>query len=282
MLYVIGNKRLSLSVESFGAQPVSIKKDGKEMLWQNDNGAWSGSAPILFPYGGNVRVVVNGKEYPKAFHGLAKINEFSFVSQTAASLTLSFKSSAKTKEVFPFDFEFIAKYAVKNTTLFITYTVINPSVDKNLYFSCGGHESFNISGKLEDYYVEFEKPEKLTRMYHEKDGRLLKNADTYPVSDVMCFKDFPVATNDTLIFKGIKSSYVRLRKRGGETVCETHFKGFHNLLCWRAENSPYICVEPWKNLPDTVGEENIEFKDKYGVEKVPPQSEKTIRRKIIY
>ena len=282
MLYVIGNKRFSVSVESTGAQPVSVKKDGKEMLWQNENGAWGKSAPILFPFAGGVKVIVDGKEYPKSFHGVARDKEFSFVSQTQSALTMSLKSSEETKKVYPFDFEFTVTYAVRNTALYITYEVLNPSVDKPLYFACGGHESFNIDGKLDDYFVQFEKTEKFSCVYIDRDGNPIDRPKTCPVSDVLYFKDFPILNSETLVCKNVKSSFVKLVKKGGEAVAETHFKGFKNLLFWRAEQSPYICIEPWKNLPDVLGKEDIEFKDKTGVEKVLLQSEKTVKRKIVY
>ena len=50
MLYVIGNRRLSVTVNSLGAELNSVKKDGKEMLWQNYDGSWAGHSPIMFPF----------------------------------------------------------------------------------------------------------------------------------------------------------------------------------------------------------------------------------------
>ena len=37
------------------------------------------------------------------------------------------------------------------------------------------------------------------------------------------------------------------------------FDGFPNLLLWRGGAGKFICIEPWTNLPDVVGKENIEF-----------------------
>ncbi len=282
MLYIIGNKTLSLCVESFGAQPVSIKKGGEEKLWQHNVGLWQESAPLLFPYAGNVKVLVDGKKYPYVFHGIAKSSEFSLVSQTSSTLTLSLKSNAETKVFYPFDFELLVSYSVRNTTVFIKYTVINPSVDRTLYFSCGGHESFNIKGRLEDYYVKLEKSEPLMRVYHNGGGTLSGKQKVYPATDIIDFNVFKIKNSETLIFKNIKSESATLFNKNGEKVCESYFKGFKNLLFWRAGNLKYICIEPWKNLPDIEGNEYIEFKNKQGVEKVLPQSEKTVKRKIVY
>ena len=42
-----------------------------------------------------------------------------------------------------------------------------------------------------------------------------------------------------------------------------------------------ICLEPWLNLPDTVGERK-EFFQKAGVVCVPPKGKKIFVRKITY
>jgi len=56
--------------------------------------------------------------------------------------------------------------------------------------------------------------------------------------------------------------------------------GFENLLLWHAQDAKYICIEPWMNLPDTEGKENIEFSQKEGVMKVAPNTVKTLTRTI--
>ena len=43
-----------------------------------------------------------------------------------------------------------------------------------------------------------------------------------------------------------------------------------------------ICIEPWLNLTDPVGEELIEFKDKYGVINLMPGEEKVLVRENFY
>ena len=49
MNYYLKNNKLELVIDSFGAQITSVKLDGIEKLWQNDNGSWEGHAPLLFP-----------------------------------------------------------------------------------------------------------------------------------------------------------------------------------------------------------------------------------------
>ena len=280
MLYIIGNKRLSVAVDSLGAELNSVKKDGKELLWQNYDGSWDGHSPVLFPYCGRCKVIIDGKTYKSHLHGFAAKRKFSRISQTATELVLTTRSDAGTKAVYPYDFEFSVRYAVRKTTLYIDYIIKNTG-ENAMYFGCGGHESFNIDGKLEDYFVEFEKDESLHRLFHTEKGRLNGKTKEYPQSKFLRFKDVPVDDSETLIFKGIKSRWCRLVKNTGETVAETHFKGFSNLLFWRPDGAPVICMEPWTNLPDKNGEKT-DFRKKSGIKPLLKGAEKIFARKIVY
>lgn len=280
MLYVIGNKRFSVAVDSFGAELNSIKKDGVEMLWQNYDGSWEGHAPVLFPFCGHCRVILDGKDYNAPAHGIVRKCEFSRVSQTKTELVLKFASSEKTKAVYPYDFIFYVRYFVRKTTLYIDYTVENKS-GNTMYFGCGGHESFNIGAKLKDYYIEFEKEENLLRFFHNEDGILTGESTVYQKSKYLRFKDVPVDNDETLIFKGVKSRWCRLVKNTGEVVAETHFKGFFDLLFWRTDGAAYICMEPWTNLPDVVGD-TTDFRKKAGIMPLDAGAKKVLKRKIVY
>ena len=48
--YSLDNGVLSVRVSSIGGQLLSVKKDGKEYLWQGDPAFWEDRAPNLFPY----------------------------------------------------------------------------------------------------------------------------------------------------------------------------------------------------------------------------------------
>ena len=56
MQYSIENDILRLTVDSHGAEPVSVihKPTGAELLWQADPAVWNRHAPILFPYTGKL------------------------------------------------------------------------------------------------------------------------------------------------------------------------------------------------------------------------------------
>nr|MBO4517429.1 hypothetical protein [Clostridia bacterium] len=276
MLYIIGNKRLSVAVNSTGAELDSVKKDGKEILWQNYDGSWAGHSPILFPFCGKCAVNIDGKVYNAPQHGVLRRNEFTLVSQTEKELILSFSADENTKMLYPYDFTFTVRYSVRGTSLSIEYAVKNNGKTE-MFFGCGGHESFNIDKPLTEYFIEFEKEEALLRLYHDENGRLTGESRLYPKSRFLKFKEVPIENSDTLIFKDIRSSWCKLVGKKGETVAKTYFKGFKNLLFWRPKTAAMVCMEPWSNLPDAI-DDNTDFRHKSGIKPLSAGETRIIKR----
>ena len=280
MIYIIGNKRLSVAVDSMGAELNSVKKDGKELLWQNYDGSWDSHSPLLFPFCGRCEVNIGGTVYPAPSHGVLRRNEFTLVSQTEKELVLSFSANEDTLKLYPYDFTFSIRYAVRGISLYVDYSVQNNG-RSDMYFGCGGHESFNIDTTLDKYFIEFEKEETLLRLYHNKDGFLTGESRVYPESKFLKFKEVPIENSDTLIFKGIKSNWCKLVSSDGETVATTYFKGFKNLLFWRPKTALMVCIEPWTNLPDGIDDKR-DFRNKYGIKRLAAGGKKVVKRKITY
>lgn len=68
MQYSIENDILRLTVDTHGAEPVSVihKPTGAELLWRGDPAVWGRHAPILFPYTGKLtggKMIAKGVEY---------------------------------------------------------------------------------------------------------------------------------------------------------------------------------------------------------------------------
>ena len=50
----LSNSVLTVQIAEHGAELQSIKKDGKEYLWQGDAKFWGRRSPVLFPIVGRV------------------------------------------------------------------------------------------------------------------------------------------------------------------------------------------------------------------------------------
>lgn len=171
MKYHLSDGNISLCVDSNGAEMISLVYDGRERLWQNVTGEWSGHAPVLFPVCGKCSVIVNGREYPIEKHGFARKREFSVAERGRDFIAFRLLADEETKKVFPFDFAFTVRYRLFENAVEVVYETENAGTEP-LYFSCGGHESFALEKPIEDYEVRFEKEEKLIALVHDDEGRL--------------------------------------------------------------------------------------------------------------
>lgn len=280
MFYTIDNGIIKLTASSTGAELVSLTKDGKERLWQNANGEWDGHAPILFPVCGSCYITVNGKKYPFAQHGFAPVSEFTLKEKTDKSLSFTLCSSEETKKRYPYDFIFTVTYSLDGAELKIGYEIENPSL-KDIYFSCGSHESFALDGELEEYVVTFEKEECFINHLHDDEGFLTGETQNLGEGKVIDFEKTPLIDDKTFIFKDVRSRKVSLSKKDGTPVADVFFDGFNNLLFWRPGDGKTICIEPWLNLPDEANSEK-ELSDKYGVKRLASGEKANFLRKIVY
>ena len=77
MQATIQNEFLSLTVDTHGAEAVSLKNAaGEELLWQADPAVWKRHAPILFPWTGKLKdgsFTHGGKTYKGGQHGFARV-----------------------------------------------------------------------------------------------------------------------------------------------------------------------------------------------------------------
>ncbi len=281
MQYTIYNDRLSCTIDSLGAELVSVIKDGKERVWQNQTGDWAGHGPVLFPVCGHCGVKVNGVEYPISAHGFAKKTKFMLVKKTETEVVLAIEANEETKKMYPFDFRFEVSYALKGNVLSIGYKVVNPA-KTSLYFACGGHESFALDSGVENYEIAFEKQENLVHYFHDDDGYMTGDTKSYGTLQTLPLPEDFLQEGRTLIFKGIASRKVWLCEKGGKKLAEITFDGFENLLVWHAGKAPFICIEPWTNLPDPAKSADVEFSAKGGVIEVGGNAEKTLVRTIAY
>ena len=109
------NQISTVLISEMGAELHSFVSGGREYIWQRNPDIWNNSSPILFPVCGSLRddeIIINGKNYSLPKHGFAKISLFEVEYADDTSVTFLLKSSAETKEVYPYDFEFRVIYTL--------------------------------------------------------------------------------------------------------------------------------------------------------------------------
>ena len=263
MIYEFGSKELTCKADSYGAELISVLHQGKERLWQNESGAWSGHAPVLFPFAGTFAVVVDGVKYPCPRHGFARQKEFSVFSKTENEITFLLRSDEQTRAWYPYDFSLFVTYTVVGNCLKVTHKAVNEG-QNTMYAGFCCHESFALDGEVNEFELVFEKEERFLSTL-EYDGRLTGEFEDFGTGKVLAF-DWEFMQKNSVILANTNSRSVSLkRKSTGEILARVSYPDFPHMVLWSAKKSRMLCIEPWQNLPDDLRTEPQELSLKAGL-----------------
>ena len=280
----ISSNSLTASIDTMGAQLMSLRKGESEYLWQGDSNWWPRRAPILFPI---VGVLKDGEAESAegtislARHGLARLNQFEVVKQSTSSVTLQLKSTEETLKSYPYDFELKLIFSVTGDTLTQTYEVTNPA-NVVLPFTLGAHPAFNIpipgveAASLDQYHLLFTHSWTSYGPSITDEGlcdyatpqRLIVNSDTLPLSWELIDRE------KTITLEDVPDRRITL-VANAEASSEAHgiqmdFEGFDYLGIWSAApGCPFVALEPWCGIADTVDCDGI-FEHKPGIISLEP------------
>ena len=292
----ISNGSLTASIDTMGAQLMSLLKGESEYLWQGDANWWPRRAPILFPI---VGVLKDGKAESAegtislARHGLARLNQFEVVEQSPSSVTLQLKSTEETRMSYPYDFELRLIFSVDGDTLTQTYEVTNTG-NVVLPFTLGAHPAFNIpvpgvgAASLDQYCLLFTRSWTSFGPSITDEGlcdyatpqRLIVDSDTLPLSWELIDRE------KTITLEDVPDRRITLAPNA-EASSKAHgiqmdFEGFDYLGIWSAApGCPFVALEPWCGIADTVDTDGI-FEHKPGIICLDPEQSiaKTLSIKV--
>ncbi len=272
-IITIKNEELTVEISTLGAEIQSVKYAGEERFWQGDPAVWSGRAPVLFPICGGLKddkYTLNGEEYTLPKHGFGRKSEFALETQEDDKAVFLLTSSEETKKGYPFDFELRISYTLDGKSIKVEYAVKNKSTE-DMYFSIGAHEAYATPEGVEEYYLKFDKKERLT--HNILNGPLLTEEYTVLGEDI---DQLPIKSEyfdiDAITMLNLKSRKVALCKKDGSKKITVDFNGFDYMFVWTkaGKNQRYICLEPWCGIPDFEGT-SYDITQKKGINKLEPQ-----------
>jgi len=268
---IIENDILRVSLKPLGAELSGIynKETALEYLWQAGE-LWPKHSPVLFPVVGGLKnnnYTYNGLEYTLNRHGFARESKFEVDVQTNDSISFRLTSSAATKAVYPFNFNFFVKYQLKDNKIFISYLVDNTG-EETMYCSVGAHPAFKLplvyETEYSDYYLQFNKAENAGVWPLSEDGLIeekplpfFDNTNSFALKKELFYKD-------ALVFKNLASSEISILNNKNKHGLTVAFGGFDYMGIWSAKNADFVCIEPWCGIADNVNH-NGELKDKEGI-----------------
>ncbi len=266
MIYEIKCGELSARIDSFGAELVSLKKNGFEFMWQGT--PWPKHAPVLFPICGRLKggkYTLRGKEYAMTIHGFASASEFSVVSHEDDRLVLSLSESEDTLAAYPFKFTLSAEYRFEDGELRVDYTVKNND-ESVMPYMFGWHPAFSLWGDeaIGDFTLDFGDTAGLTHHILTETKFVSGAIESYPVEGgKMPIDEAELYSQDTIIFSDTEGS-VKLTSRSGAhelTLAYSDNLPYLAIWKWPLSEARYICLEPWSGIPgDGVTDEDMDEK----------------------
>ena len=278
----IGTGRLRAAFESRGAQLRSLRLDGTELLWQAED-PWHYSAPVLFPLISKLpdnRLVHAGRTHDIPSHGVARTAEWESIDHAPDTASYVLRSSAETREAFPFDFVLLLEARVSGSSLELAYTVTNTG-DETLPFLLGGHPAFHwpLPGAVADAPHTVTWGSGGSTMRQAVNGLRPGRLDS-PVVDGELVLRRGYFAEDALLFDDIEPRVATYSAPGAASVT-LHYADYPVLGVWskRGDDAAFVCLEPWSGYPATADFAG-DIIDLPGAELLAPETSRTFRHTI--
>ncbi|KAF0093717.1 MAG: aldose 1-epimerase [Puniceicoccaceae bacterium 5H] len=271
------NQRFTAKISADGAEIQSLfdRITQTEFIWQGDPEWWGKHAPILFPIIGLLKdgkYRYKGVEYAMPKHGLVRGREWELIEELPVRARFRIKSDAETRFSYPFEWQLVVTFQLEMDGLHIRYKVRNLGQDE-MYFSLGSHPAIRLpwlpDTEFEDHELVFAEEEAWARYPMTDNGLIETTPETLPVENRSLRLRHELFARDALIMRGIKSRSVQLRCDGVPEYVEVDLGGAPDLGIWQPEGAPFLCIEPWFGVNDTVDHDQ-ELTHKPGILKLGP------------
>lgn len=240
-----------------GAEPMSWRVAGRELIWHGDPAHWARRAPILFPVvgasvGGEVRV--EGKTYPMPQHGFARDLPFVVVERSAESVRLRLTDSEATWAHYPFAFGFDVVASLGATTFALAFEVENRD-SRDLPYGLGFHPAFPwpLAGdRKEGHAVIFEAEENSSVPDVAPGGVLRPGSRNIPLNGQTLPLDPNLFATDALVLLDAKSRSLRFTAPSGAAL-DFAVRDFPHWALWTRPTAPFLSIEAWTAYADWEG-----------------------------
>lgn len=273
MTLSIENQDIKASFQTKGAELIQLSAFGAERMWSGDPAFWGKHSPVLFPIVGALKdntYFYEGTGYSLGRHGFARDREFAVVSHSATEVVFGLTSDDDSKNAYPFDFDFRIRYALSGNRLDVTYSVTNTGASV-MWFSVGGHPAFAIpvaeGTSYEEYYLEFSETEDFDRWPLAGDGLIGRTTEPVARATNRIALTKELFYGDALVFKHLKSTSVTLKSDKTPRQLTFDYTGFPYLGIWAAKNAPFVCIEPWCGIADSI-DHNQQLEEKEGMNRL--------------
>ncbi len=266
-MHTLENEFLIAKIHPLGAelQRLYNKQTNIEHLWSGDAIFWGKHSPVLFPIVGSLKentYYYKDKAYHLPRHGLAREKMFTLKMQTKKSIIFTLTYDEETLKVYPFLFELDITYTLQQKELTCTYNVKNIG-DDEMYFSIGAHPAFAVAGNYSDYYLQFNKDEKLVR-YKLENGLISDITQIITLENKQLQLQHNLFNDDAIVLKKLESNKITFGNYKSKSGFHFMYNDFSFFGIWSAKDAPFICLEPWCGITDNTSH-NQQLTQKEGI-----------------
>lgn len=254
---ILRSKETEVQINPLGAELVSFITKGQEYMWSGDAAFWTGRSPVLFPIVGaarNGQIKVDGTLYTIGNHGFARRSLFTLLEADDTRAAFRLTDNETTRTSYPFSFSLDLIYTLDGQSLKIEYVVRNTG-DRDMPFQLGTHPAFlcplHGEGSLPDYFLEFDRPEQLERLFLNESGLIIEGkAEPLALVNGRLPLNHEMFYGDALVFRSIASRRITLRGDSSDSRVAVSFENFPDLGIWQRKDAPFLCIEPWHGIAD--------------------------------
>jgi len=275
-MIILQNEWLRAAIVPIGAELQSLqnKTTGIEHMWSGDAAYWGKHSPVLFPIVGTLKqdtYYYEDKAYKLPRHGFAREKIFTAQQVGDTEAVFSLGDDAATREVFPFEFLLQIRYRLQGKSLSCYYEISNPG-KIDLLFSIGAHPAFALpfitQSNYEDHYLQFNQQEELLR-WKLQEGLIGNTTEALPTNGNRLALQHTLFYEDAIVLKNLKSNKITLASDKHPHGIHFHFNDFPFFGIWAAKDAPFICLEPWCGIADSI-HHHQHLEEKEGIERLTP------------
>lgn len=257
----LSNSILTVQIAEHGAELQSIKKDGKEYLWQGDAKFWGRRSPVLFPIVGRVwnnKYRHAGNTYEIGQHGFARDMDFKLTYKEDKGAVYWLESTPDTLGKFPFPFRLLVGYLLEENKITVKWRVENLGA-MDMYFQIGAHPAFyfpefDAATKDRGFFVfdrksdlEYIMPTEKGCVSPERHVLKLNKEGLMPI-------DIHTFDCDTYIFDNKQLKKITLLDKKKKPHISLEFNS-PLVALWSPTKThpdcPFVCIEPWYGSCDS-------------------------------
>ena len=244
----VSKDEIAVVLDSHGAKVLSLEHTGRSILYYDPYDISHSGIPLCFPNFGpleNEKLIVNGKYFNMGQHGFIRDRNFEIKHKSADSVTYALASDMASLAIFPFEFEFTAKYSIIKNGITMELIMKNNS-QEIMTIAPGVHPYFAVDNPMEVFLNT-----RADRGNNNSDGyreMQLEESGVFRITD--CGKD----GLKTVLVQGVpdmhlinhglkKTNLMPGNTRTIEIVSDPEV--FNRMTVWRkTSDSKFICVEP--------------------------------------